>query len=131
LTKSGLDEYVDFDIKEALCSTNYENGSGKPLVTKIAFKIKPKYFEDFAAQFPNAESKYDSLFAGANYVEIELILGKVSQIVCYAEDVKPTLGFIASPIEAYTLQITYLGPKIIKPSHNAGKNWYDGLTDQW
>jgi hypothetical protein len=138
LTKTSLYDYVDFDFKNAVCSTNYENGSGKPLVTKIAFKITDKYFDDFAAAFPDAaapdaaKTKYNSIFAGADYVSIELILGKVSQIVCYVDDVKPTLGFIYSPIEAYTLQVTYLGPKISKPAWNAnGKHWYENLTDQW
>ncbi|MDR2090108.1 MAG: hypothetical protein LBP62_00370 [Clostridiales bacterium] len=132
LANASLEDYVDFDIKEAVCSTNYENITQKPLLTKIAFKIKDKYFEDFEKEFPGANGKYDSAFAGADYVELELLLGKVSQIVCYVKDIKPTLGFLHSPTEVYTLQINYLGPKITKPAYNVnGRPWYENLSDQW
>jgi hypothetical protein len=132
-TDANIDAYVDFNIKEAVSSTNYENGDkSKPLVTKITFGIKDAYFNEFIAAFPNAKDKYDSIFAGADYVSVELILGKVSQIVGYVRDINPTLGIISSPVEAYTLYITYLGPKIKKPAYNAnGKPWYENLNDQW
>ncbi|MDR3263534.1 MAG: hypothetical protein LBT30_04410 [Clostridiales bacterium] len=123
---------LECDFKEAKSTTN-------KTVTNFTFKLKQSdtaigyigYLDRYAAA--NGGSSDGSVFAGADYISIELVHGKVAQIMCYVYDFKPINILwwqIKSPSEPYTLNITYLGPKINKPYHNDSE-WYKNVTDQY
>jgi hypothetical protein len=124
LSRETLDEYISFDFKESKHVSN-------KTVTLVTFKVKDAYFSDFGYSESNP-----SIFSGAEYVSVELLNGKISQIKTYIKDIKPFLGIqsLASPSEPYTLNITYLGQKVNKPRANLSKsekNWTETVTDQW
>jgi hypothetical protein len=119
-------EYMDFDIDESKTTSNYSN-KGKPIVTNLVFGITDAYFAAYTAD--TGLDKTTSIFSGADYVSIELLHGKIAQIKCYIRDLAPALGIFKSPYEPYTLNITYLGPKIYKPVWS--DDWYNKLNDQY
>ncbi|MDR3293550.1 MAG: hypothetical protein LBT20_05555 [Clostridiales bacterium] len=105
--------FMNFNIKEAECTSN-------GTITNITFALKPEYFESYTGY---------SIFDGADYISIELLKGRVSQIMCYVRDPNP-LPLLAAPTEPYKLDITYLGPKINKPNRT-DRDWFNNVIDQY
>lgn len=99
-------EDMDFGIKKA-------SASKTSVVYALSFAVKDSYFARYN------ESDYaekPSIFAGSTRVAVELVHGRVAQIIVYNEKNFGALGTLEN--EPYKLNITYLGP-IIKKTYTA------------
>ena len=84
-------------------------------VTTMTFQIKADYFARVEK----------SMFANSKSVTVELLDGRVSELVVYVADEEAGGGLLALDKESSRLSIVYIGPRITLPWFDDARVWND------
>ena len=101
-------EHFDFNITKAQHIKNMN-------VIKVAFKPTKAFYDEYALKYGEQAL---SVLHGCNYVYVEILLGKISNIIIYRTQ-KIAGTKIATEIEPYKLEVSYLGPRFSVPNATA------------
>lgn len=108
--ESLIGELQELSFDDMDFTTDKAKFEEKLRLRSIAFAVKPEYLENYLA-----EHGENSLFAGSEYIEIEMAYERITQIVIYQEQ---EIERFQTSREAYNLKIAYYGPIIHMPSYD-------------